>query len=135
MEHTVHHLPLLIAGLSGLAALQHSHEIFPFLLARQGGQFGHGLVPIEIDGRLNDHEQSVAQDVNLHLEDAARTDTLAYDGPKLLLAMSLAIALNQLGVIFQIHGLAITLHRTMILLLLVSFCHIYGMVSVCKDTQ
>ena len=75
IKHAVHHAPLLVGSTAWLAGLEHGYVIFPFGLARQGGQSGHGAVPIKIQWGFYNHEQTVIQDLELHLEDAHLTDT------------------------------------------------------------
>ena len=102
MEHALHELPLLIGSATRSTILKHGHISLPFFLTGQRGQSGHGRVPVEIEWRLYDHKQAIAENVYLHLEDAYRADTLHNLRPNLQAAKGLLVFGNQLGVIFQI---------------------------------
>lgn len=123
IEHAVHHPPLLVARGVGGALLEGGNKRLPLLLTGKRGQAGHGAVPVEIEGSLNNHEESVAKNINLHLQDTHTLDALFYLWPEMLAAVSLAVFLDEFAVVAQLHGLAIALHGTMIFFHTKSFCH------------
>ena len=111
MEHPLGHLPLLVALGRRVTALIGSHKGLPFGLSRQGGQTGHGGVPIEVGNGLDNHHKVVVTTIDLHLEDAYLTLPLLYLGPEDLLGVAMAILLDQLRIVGDIQELDITLGR------------------------
>ena len=101
MEHPLHHLPFLIACGIGVAALKLGDVSLQLRLSGQSGKARHGLIPIEVVGCLDDHKQSVAEDLYLHFVDTNTTDALSNLAPVVLTVVSLHILLNEFGVILQ----------------------------------
>ena len=123
MEDAVHHLPL-VGGLVTLAALlEDGHEVLPLLLARERGEALHGTVPLEVQGGLDDHEETVTEEVDLHLEDADTADTLKDLCPHLTLGMAVDVLADERVVGLEVHGAAIALHGHLIGLGRITCCH------------
>ena len=76
IEDALHHVPLLIARSTLAAFLELAYHFLPLSLSREGGEFCHFLVPIEIYGSIHNHHQAVAEDVNLHLQDTHLSDSV-----------------------------------------------------------
>lgn len=120
MEHTLHHLPLLLAALSGFALLENSHEVFPLSLTGSGSHLPHSLVPFHIFRRLANHHQAGSQNVDLHIEQSAVANALQDLGPYLPFGMTAPVLSYQLGIITEIHCLNPATHPR---LLFISFFH------------
>lgn len=127
MEHSLHHLPLLVAGGSGAALLKLSHMLLPFLLSGQCGQACHGCVPVEIQWRFYYHKEAIAKQIDFHFEYSHRENALFYLVPEVLFVVGLAIAAYQFGVVAQLHSLAVAFHCCRVGFCFVSLCsHIIG---------
>lgn len=122
IEHSLHHLPLLIGCGICCTVLELSHVFLPFLLSWECGELCHGSIPIEVNRGIHYHDETIAQDVNLHFEDSYGLDSLFDLIPEVLLIMRLLVFLNQFGVIFQLHGLYKSLGWLVVLLAFISFC-------------
>ena len=77
VEHALHQLPFAVGGSVGVTTLEAGNERFPFSLAGKGGETCHGSVPVEIIHCVHDHEQLIAEDIDLHLQDTYFADTVA----------------------------------------------------------
>ena len=111
-EDSFHQLPFGGGGSSGVAALELCHIGFPLGLAGQSGQARVVGLPVKVVDRVTDHEQAVAMDINLHVQDAHTADALLNLGPHM--GMGLYIVLYHLAVVPQFKGLAISFHRSSI---------------------
>ena len=111
MEHSLSHLPLLIALRKGIAALIGSHESLPFGLARQCGQSGHRLIPIKVGHGLDNHDQMIILAIDLHLEDAHLLLPLLNLGPEDLLGMAVTILADEFSIVGDVEDLNVTLGR------------------------
>ena len=131
IKHSFHHLPFLVRGRARLAVLEHGDIVFPLHLTRQGSETGHRTLPLKVHRCLNNHKETITQDVYLHFEDADRADALANLWPGVVAVMCLHILCNELRIILQLQCLAVPLHRYAIFLLPVArqtiaflICHI-----------
>ena len=88
--------------------------LFPLLLARQAGQPGHCLVPIEVEGRLDYHEKRRPEYINLHFQNADRTDARPYLRPGFRPAVNPPVFRYQPRIVFQAERLAISLDRLIV---------------------
>ena len=116
MEDALHQLPFLCRGHTCLDELELGHVVLPLLLTGECGEAGHGALPLEVERGLDDHEQTGAEEVDLHLEDTDLADTLHDLFPDVFLAVAATILGNQFGIVAQVERLAISFYGTRVLL-------------------
>lgn len=116
MEDAFHQLPLLCRGHASLYQLELCHVVLPFGLTWKGAKACHGGVPVKVHGGLHYHEQTCAQQVDFHLQDAHLANAFGDFLPDVFLAMTATILGYEFGIVAKVQRLAIALDRTVVFL-------------------
>lgn len=128
MKHTFHRLPLFGRRSAFVSLLEGCHIVLPFLLARERCEFRHGRIPVKVGRRFNYHEQLRAAYVYLHFQNAHAAYAVENFAPHVALLMAPTIFGNEIFVVAQRQGTAITLHITSISFYIIPF-HALGNLS------
>lgn len=109
LENFLRQFPLIAGGRARIRFPVSGNDGFPSGLPRQIGQPRHGVVVIEFQYRIHDHEKCRTGKMDLHVSDSDGVHAKRHFGPRGSGRMQFFAFTDKFGIIFQFECFAVTL--------------------------